>query len=281
MAAVRAAQLFQFLTPTVVRVSDVETAEMIKLIDNSSRDVGFAFANEVAKICSAVGISASEVIKAGKLGYPRTNVAWPGPVGGPCLEKDSYILAEGLHSYGIQPELIIAARRLNEKQPEEVISYLAKTLKSLPGFPENPIISLLGLAFKGRPATDDLRGTMAKPIYALAKRYFPQAEFRGYDPMVKPEQIRDFGLAPCSTLEQAMQGANLALIMNNHLVFSEMILGNLALLMARPGLVYDFWNNFVAEELDLPEGTGYMSLGSHKKAVLPRFLSQNIWPKNI
>lgn len=280
-AAVRAAQLFQFLTPTVVRVSDAETAEMIKLMDNSSRDVNFAFANEVARICSAVGIDASEVIKAGKLGYARTNIAWPGPVGGPCLEKDPYILAEGLQLYGIQPELIITARRLNERQPEEVISYLANILKSQPGFPERPIISLLGLAFKGRPATDDLRGTMARPIYTMAQHYFPQAEFRGYDPVVKLEQIRDFGLAPCPTLEQAMQGASLVLIMNNHPVFSEMIIENLAILMARPGLVYDFWNNFVAQDLDLPEGTGYMSLGSHKKAVLPCLFSKNIWPKNI
>jgi len=83
---VRAGQLFQFLTPTVVRVADPETAEMIKLVDNAQRDVSFAYANEIARACDAVGISAAEVIRAGKLGYPRTNLPMPGPVGGPCLE---------------------------------------------------------------------------------------------------------------------------------------------------------------------------------------------------
>ena len=59
-ATVRASQLFSYLTPTVIRVSDLETAEMIKLIDNTHRDVAFAFANEVARACDAVGVSAAE-----------------------------------------------------------------------------------------------------------------------------------------------------------------------------------------------------------------------------
>ncbi len=121
-ACVRAAQLFQFITPTTLRVHDLETAEMIKLVDNAQRDVHFAFSNEVARMCDAIGISAVDVITAGKLGYPRTNLAMPGPVGGPCLEKDPYILAEGLEPLGLTPEITLAARRLNERQPEEVLA---------------------------------------------------------------------------------------------------------------------------------------------------------------
>ena len=110
-ATLRAAQIFQNLTPTVVKVSNIETAEMIKLVDNAQRDVAFAYANEVARGCDAIGISAAEVIISGKLGYPRTNLPMPGPVGGPCLEKDSYILAESLDEYGILPEITLAARK--------------------------------------------------------------------------------------------------------------------------------------------------------------------------
>ena len=61
----RAAQLFSFITPTVIRVSSLETAEMIKLIDNAKRDVMFAYANEVARMCDGMGISAAEVIRWG------------------------------------------------------------------------------------------------------------------------------------------------------------------------------------------------------------------------
>ena len=183
-AAVRASQLFQFITPTVVRVSDVETAEMIKLVDNAQRDVAFAYANEVARACDAIGVSAAEVIQAGKLGYSRTNLPMPGPVGGPCLEKDSYILAEGLRELGIEPEITMAARRLNEQQPTEVVRHLKQVTSKMPGFAARPSITLMGIAFKGQPATADLRGTMAKPILEQMRLAFPEAIFRGFDVVV-------------------------------------------------------------------------------------------------
>lgn len=268
-AAVRASQIFQFLTPTVVRVSDVETAEMIKLVDNSQRDVAFAFSNEIARACDAFGIAAAEVIRAGKLGYPRTNLPLPGPVGGPCLEKDPHIFAEGLRELGIEPEITLAARKVNERQPAETVARLAAVARSLAGFPARPVISLLGIAFKGQPATDDLRGTMARPIFAALKGAFPGAAFRGFDAVVAHADIAAFGLAPCAMLADAMRGANLALILNNHPVFPAMPIEELAALLARPGFVYDYWNCFDAADLHLPEGTGYVALGGLGRGVLP------------
>lgn len=267
-AAVRAAQIFQFLTPTVVRVSDVETAEMIKMVDNAQRDVAFAFANEVARACDAAGVSAAEVIQAGKLGYPRTNLPMPGPVGGPCLEKDPYIFAEGLRELGMEPEITMAARRVNERQPEDVVAQLAATMQAA-CMPSAPVVALLGIAFKGRPATDDLRGTMARPVLDALQRRYPRARWRGYDAVVSADGIRAFGLEPHETIGAALEGAHLALILNNHPVFGAMSLEDLAGTMARPALVYDFWNHFRAGDLRLPEGVGYMALGSHRKALLP------------
>lgn len=268
-ATVRASQLFQFVTPTVVRVADMETAEMIKLIDNAQRDVAFAYANEVARACDAVGISAAEVIQAGKLGYPRTNLPMPGPVGGPCLEKDSHILAEGLRELGLEPEITVAARRINERQPSEVVCCLKQVISGIAGFSKSPIIALLGIAFKGQPPTDDLRGTMAGPIFRELRRQFPCAEFLGFDAVVKSDEIQSFGLRPVSTLDEAFHQASLVLILNNHPVFSAMSLEKLADGMVRPGLIYDFWNCFMAAEVHLPKGVGYMALGSHGKATIP------------
>lgn len=269
-ASVRASQLFHFVTPTVVRVSDVETAEMIKLIDNAQRDVAFAYANEIARACDAVGISAAEVIQSGKLGYPRTNLPMPGPVGGPCLEKDSHILAEGLCELGVETEITIAARRINERQPMEVVGHLRHVLSGLRGFARCPVIVLMGIAFKGQPPTDDLRGTMAKPVLAALHGAFPEAVFRGFDAVADASAMQGFGLMPVATLEAAFDSASLVLILNNHPSFSAMPIEEFAAKMARPGLVYDFWNCFKAEDLHLPEGVGYMALGSHGKAVLPK-----------
>ena len=262
-AAVRASQLFQFITPTVVRVSDIETAEMIKLIDNAQRDVAFAYANEVARACDAIGVSAAEVIQAGKLGYPRTNLPMPGPVGGPCLEKDPHILVEGLSELGVELEITKAARVINERQPSETVQFLRHSTQQLSGFSDQPVITLMGIAFKGQPATDDLRGTMAKPVLDALRKAFPKAIFRGYDPVVSLGDISAFGLIPVTELEEAFNGASLVLILNNHPVFSAMSVEGLAQAMLQPGLIYDYWNCFKAIDLHLPQGVAYIALGSH------------------
>ncbi len=268
-AALRAATLFQFLTPTVVRVSEPETAEMIKMIDNTHRDVSFAFSNEIARLCDAAGISGVDVIQAGKLGYPRTSLSMPGPVGGPCLSKDPHILIEGLRGFGVEAEITAAARRINERQLAEIPALIGRLCQGFEGFSGRPEISLLGLAFKGRPATDDLRGTTARPIYKELKERFPEGRFRGYDAMVSPEAIADFGVRPCADLEDAFADASLVVVLNNHPVFENMPLADLAHRMRRPGLVYDLWNNFSANELQLPQGVGYAGLGNLAQAVLP------------
>lgn len=261
--AVRAGQLFQFLTPTVIRVSSIETAEMVKLVDNSQRDVHFAYSNEVARVCDAIGISAAEVIQAGKRGYPRTNLPMPGPVGGPCLEKDSYILAESVERYGIRPEMTLAARVINERQPAEIVAALLAQAGRMGGLPARPVIAMLGIAFKGRPATDDLRGTTARPLLATLREAFPDAVFRGFDAVVPAAAQRAFGLEPAPSLTDAMAGAHLAIIHNNHPVFASMPLEALADGMARPGIVYDLWNNFSQGSVLMPEGRVYLCLGSH------------------
>lgn len=266
-SAVRAAQLFQFITPTVVRVSDVETAEMIKLIDNAQRDVAFAYANEVARACDAIGVSALEVIQAGKLGYPRTNLPLPGPVGGPCLEKDPHILAEGLRELGVEPEITMAARRVNERQPAEIAAQIKSFFERLPSAPKNPIITLAGIAFKGQPATDDLRGTMARPVFTQLKALFPDATFRGYDAVVTPNDIKIFGLEPLASLPDAFKDSHMVIMLNNHTVFQSMAIEDLAAQMQRPGLIYDFWNAFQSHQLHLPPQVYYMALGSHGKVV--------------
>ncbi|HYD31881.1 MAG TPA: nucleotide sugar dehydrogenase [Azospirillaceae bacterium] len=265
-SSARAAQMFSFLTPTTVKVASLETAELIKLVDNTYRDVVFAFSNEIARVCDRLEISAAEVVRAGKLGYPRTNLALPGPVGGPCLEKDPHILAESAAQFGVTLDITPASRRVNERQPVEIAHFLRQLTSSLQGFPERPVITLMGLAFKGRPATDDLRGTMAKPVFEALKAGFPNAIWRGYDAVVSADGIHRFGLKPAASLEDALSGAHLAVILNNHPVFAAMPVAQLAETMERPGIIYDFWNNFTSFDLQLPEGTSYVALGSHGRA---------------
>lgn len=258
----RASQIFQTMTPTILTVSDWETAEMIKLVDNAKRDVYFAFANEVATACDFAGLSADEVIRLGQFGYVRGGIPQPGPVGGPCLSKDSHILVQSMEEFGMFPKMTAAARQIHEEQLEQVAQFLRQSMKkNLPG---KQIIALLGLAFKGKPITDDIRGTPAKAMLHALKQEFPDADYRGYDPVVSHEAIASLGLKPKDHLDDAFKGAHLVLILNNHPQFITLPIDLLSERMARPGLIYDFWNHFHSNTVDLPEGVQYIGLGNHK-----------------
>ena len=149
---------------------------MIKLIDNSSRDVFFAYANEIARVCDSLGLSASEIIGSGKLGYKRTDIAKPGLVGGPCLHKDPYIFSESLKKYNIKPEITLTARKINERQPSEIVKFIYKKFKKIKKN-KNLNITILGLAFKGFPITDDLRGSMSITLIKNLRKNSKKANF--------------------------------------------------------------------------------------------------------
>ena len=180
----RAAAVFRRLTSSIVLVSGIETAEIIKLVSNTFRDVQFAFANEVARVCDAFGVSAHEVISAGKLGYNRTNIPLPGLVGGPCLEKDPHILMESARTRGIDLEITTAGRLVNERQPEETVRFITSEIDRRDLAGAGPLkINILGMAFKGMPETSDLRGSMSIKVLDALKKAHPDAEIGLYDPV--------------------------------------------------------------------------------------------------
>jgi UDP-N-acetyl-D-mannosaminuronic acid dehydrogenase len=260
----RAASVFRRLTNTVVQVSSLETAEIVKLVDNTYRDVQFAFANEVARVCEVYEVNAQEVIASGKLGYKRTNVPLPGLVGGPCLEKDPHILFQSARARGINMEITQASRLVNERQPYETVDFIISEMNRR-GLGEDATITLLGLAFKGIPATDDLRGSMSlKVLDALAKAR-PGLKLRLFDPVVTPADLDKYipGHTACTTLTEAVEGAAVVVIANNHPELGQRPPIDLHGLMAPRGFIYDYWNhfsNFSASEL----GSSYFAVGNIK-----------------
>jgi UDP-N-acetyl-D-mannosaminuronic acid dehydrogenase len=261
----RCAHMFGVITPTTVTLSSLEAAELAKLVDNTYRDVTFAFANEVAKLCGHAGLSAREILRAGRLGYPRNNVAMPGPVGGPCLEKDPHILAESASAYGVNMAITRASRAINEEQPADTVALIKGQVEAMKGFPKAPRITLAGLAFKGHPPTDDLRGTMAKPILQALREAFPKARFKTFDPVVPHAAAQEyFGIEPVATLQEAFADANIVVIANNHPVFQGADIASLARVMNAPGVVYDYWSMHDDIEEAMPEGVRYLALGGER-----------------
>lgn len=262
-SAVRASQIFSIITPTVIRVADLETAEMIKLLNNTQRDLLFAFANEIASICDDVGVSAKEVIQAGNMGYARAFMPLPGPVGGPCLEKDPYILAESTSSPQTIAKLSLLGRQINEQLPQEVINQINSLLNGQ----EILKIAILGLAFKGRPETSDLRGTLAIKLIADLKAHYPNAVISGFDPAVPPSEVASLQILPGSDAYASAQDANVVIFQNNNLDFQKLDMSGLFKSMSNGGLVYDLWNQFDTAALVGQNGVRYVAFGSKNQIV--------------
>lgn len=241
----RAAMLFGKLTKTTIQVSSLETAEIIKLVDNKYRDIQFAFANEVARACEPYGVSAYEVIQSGKLGYRRTNVPLPGLVGGPCLSKDPHIFAQSLQEHGVNLALSLAGRQVNEGQPAETVAFVSSEMYRR-GMPEDAKIAILGMAFKGVPETDDLRGSMALKVIEAVRLARPAATLHLFDPVIGVEMLDnafpDHSSFGC--VESAINGASVAIITNNHPSFGKILPSSLYESMADGAFIYDYWNHF-------------------------------------
>ena len=119
---------FEEVSSEVRCVSTTETAELVKLTSNVYRDVIFGFSNEISLISHKQNIDVKEVIDACNYKYPRCNIYSSGPVGGPCLSKDSYILADSIDESQTK-SIILNARRLNENYVIEILNPLIKNVK--------------------------------------------------------------------------------------------------------------------------------------------------------
>lgn len=240
-----ACSMFCHLTNTIVQVSSLESAEVIKLVDNTFRDVQFGFANEVARLCDAFGINAHEVIASGKLGYKRTNVSLPGLVGGPCLEKDPHILFQSAKERGIELEITRSARLVNERQPTETVDFIASELDRR-GFCGSEKVALLGVAFKGIPATDDLRGSMSLKVLSALKAIRPNLDIHLYDPVISAEELEKNvpGYIVAQSIQHAIKDSAAVLICNNHPELARNMPSHIVGNMKENGFIYDYWNNF-------------------------------------
>ena len=160
--------------------TNCRTAEMCKLVENSSRDVQIAFANELSMICEKAGINVWELISLANK-HPRVNILQPGcGVGGHCIAVDPYFISSAFPN---EAKIIAQARNINnyksewcvEKAKNAILSFQLKNCKK-------PQVALMGLAFK--PNIDDLRES---PAMKIAKRLFtemPDVKFNIVEPNI-------------------------------------------------------------------------------------------------
>ena len=154
-AAERAKYLYQSFCSGQIFITDARTAEMVKLTENSSRDVNIAFANELSMICDHLNLDVWEVIQLANH-HPRVKILQPGPgVGGHCIAVDPWFIVDSAPEHA---KLIKTAREVNDAKPGHVLN---KILDQSSRF-KKPTIACLGLAFKAD--IDDLRESPAMEI---------------------------------------------------------------------------------------------------------------------
>lgn len=160
-SAEAASELYKIFVKGDCIQTNARTAEMVKLTENSFRDVNIAFANELSIICDKIGISTWELIRLANL-HPRVNILQPGPgVGGHCIAVDPWFIVSQCPE---EARLIRTAREVNDNKPEWVLSKIklamAEFLQSNPSKTVRDVtIACFGLAFK--PNIDDLRESPA------------------------------------------------------------------------------------------------------------------------
>ena len=165
----------------VLHKTNARTAEMCKLVENSSRDVQIAFANELSLICEKAGINVWELIDLANK-HPRVNILQPScGVGGHCIAVDPYFIVS---DYPLESKIIGTAREINnyksfwcaEKIQIEKIKFELR-------YGQKPIIAIMGLAFK--PNIDDLRESPAKYIAQKVLQNDNNGEYFIVEPNIK------------------------------------------------------------------------------------------------
>ncbi len=202
--------LYRVFVKGEIILTDATTAEMVKLMENTYRDVNIAIANEFSRLADRFGIDVWEAIRIANL-HPRVKILNPGPgVGGHCISVDPWFLVEAAPDIAT---LIRTSRQINDEQPEFVIRLVNQALgEDL----RQRRIAVLGLAFK--PDVDDLRES---PAVDIARHLVAEgSQVRAYEPNKLNAEIE--GITVVDSLVSVLADAELVLVLVGHKEFRSL-----------------------------------------------------------
>lgn len=213
-SAGEAKKFYSIFVEGEISITDATTAEMVKLMENTYRDVNIALANELSIICDRAGVNVWAAIDLANL-HPRVNLHRPGPgVGGHCIAVDPWFI---ISAFREEARLMALSRKINDDQPRRVLDMIEKRLRGLP----EPRVTVLGLSYKGN--IDDTRESPALKVISGLEEQGIICKI--YDPHVSK--------AGCGTvsLQEAFSGSDCAVLITDHDEFRYLCPGELAELM--------------------------------------------------
>jgi UDP-N-acetyl-D-mannosaminuronic acid dehydrogenase len=214
--------LYRLFVRGEIILTDATTAETVKLMENTYRDVNIALANELLQLAERHAVDVWEAIAIANR-HPRVNILHPGPgVGGHCISVDPWFLVESAPD--ITP-LIRTSREVNDSQPEYVVRYLERIVGNLSG----RRIAVLGLTYKAD--VDDIRESPSIEILNLLNRR--GAKTTAFDPLAPAVKLPG---ERTGTLEEAVEKAEVLLLLVGHQEFRhltpEILCGRMAVPLA-------------------------------------------------
>jgi len=239
-------------------LTDTVTAEMVKIMENTYRDVNIALANELAQISYKLGVNAWDVINLANL-HPRVNIHSPGPgVGGHCISVDPWFIVEKGPSL---TKLINQARNVNDSMPEFTYNLILEQVKNIP----NAKITILGITYK--PDIDDIRESPSAKIAQLIENN-PSLSLSVYDPHVKCDNCK------LSNFEDSFKNSDCIVLAVNHSEFNSIIPAEIAKLVKNK-IVIDTRNALNRKSWE-DSGFKYVLLGdgSSKEVTAPVLRSE-------
>ncbi len=232
--------------------TDATTAEMVKLMENTYRDVNIAIANEFSRLADKFGVDVWEAISIANL-HPRVKILSPGPgVGGHCISVDPWFLVESAPELA---SLIYNARLVNDAQPHFVVKLVQRALGSL----NEKKIAVLGLAYK--PDVDDVRESPATEVIHILQH--TGAQVKAWEPFKLDANMKGVDMA--SSLEDAIKDADAIILLVKHTEFTTLNPNELAQ-KTKARIVIDTvngWNNEVWKNA----GFTLFRLGNNKSKI--------------
>ncbi len=250
----------RFVKGEIIRTS-FSVAEVVKLVENTYRDVNIALANEVARACEVLGVDYWEVMRLANK-HPRVNLLRAGVgVGGSCLTKDPLFLYLASKDRGYEPDLILYARRVNMDGPVRYARQVHRLLFQTKNGYGSRKIAVLGVTYKGN--VNDTRESPARDFIKFFLRH-------GYMVSVfDPHTGETFGGMRAEDPYEAASGADCVAVLADHWEFKELILDKLAALMTDPPVLFDGRGMFSREDVE-NSGIIYVGVG------LPHLIKETV-----
>ena len=200
------ADLYSIFVKGEIIKTDATSAEMVKLMENTYRDVNIAIANEFARLADKFGVDVWEAIRLANR-HPRVKILSPGPgVGGHCISVDPWFFVEAA------PELtplIYTSRQVNDAQPRYVVDLIRRTVGSL----KDKKIAALGLAYK--PDVDDLRESPATEVVHVLQN--EGAKVKAWEPFKPDAKLPGIDMA--ASLDDALKDCDAIILLVRHTEF--------------------------------------------------------------